>query len=170
MAKLRKGVSYTNLERPYTRKSKYRAKNFVRAVPHSKLVRYVMGDPKREDWESGFQLLSEQPIQLRHNALESARMTANRLMERKLGKGQYFFRIRPYTHHVLRENRLASGAGADRLSTGMKKSFGNPVGIAAQGKKGQIVMEVKGNNEEIIKRALKRASYKLPGSYRIVEA
>ena len=48
MAKLRKGVSYRSMERPYTRKSKYRKKNFVKASPHNLIARYETGDLKKK--------------------------------------------------------------------------------------------------------------------------
>ena len=49
MARIRKGVSYRRLERPYTRKSKFRAKSFVRAVPHSKIAKFEFGNFKVGD-------------------------------------------------------------------------------------------------------------------------
>ncbi len=71
-----------------------------------------------------------------------------------------------YPHHVLRENPIAAGAGADRMSTGMKKSFGRTIGTAAQVKRGQplFVVDVNKQNVEVARKALKRASYKLPGT------
>ena len=44
----------------------------------------------------------------------------------------YFFQLRIYPHHILRENPLAAGAGADRMSTGMKCAFGKPISVAAR--------------------------------------
>ena len=83
-------------------------------------------------------------------------------------------RIRPYPHHILRENPLASGAGADRFSTGMKKSFGKPIGQAVRLKKGSILFEVKvdKNNLKLARTALKRAASKLPCSttIQVIEA
>jgi ribosomal protein L16/L10AE len=45
-------------------------------------------------------------------------------------------------HHTLRENPLAAGAGADRLSTGMKHSFGKTIGTACQVHKGKVIFEL----------------------------
>jgi large subunit ribosomal protein L10e len=69
-----------------------------------------------------------------------------------------------YPHHILRENPLAAGAGADRFSTGMAHSFGKPISVAAQFKKGQPVFRLAINKEklEVGRSALKRAQYKLP--------
>src|SRR5204863_395883 len=101
------------------------------------------------------------------NAIESARQSANRVLETALGKNGYFLRTKIYPHHILRENPLASGAGADRMSTGMAHNYGKPIGVAAQVKPGQSIFEVHTNKQHIdlAKKALKRASYKLPNHY-----
>ena len=72
-------------------------------------------------------------------------------------------------HHILRENPLASGAGADRMSTGMAHSWGKPISLAARVHEGQdiMVLDVTKDMLENAKKALKRASYKLPCSCRI---
>ncbi len=168
MARIRKFVAYRRLERPYTRKSKYRRYMYVRGSPHSKLVRFVMGNPRKMfPWT--VRLVSKSDLQIRHNALEACRMSANRRMDKRVGRSNYFFRIRKYPHHVLRENALASGAGADRLSTGMKKSFGKPVSVAAQVRKGDVILEIGVDERNIpaAKRALEIVSCKLPCSYYI---
>ncbi len=162
MAKLRKGVAYRRIERPYTRKSKFRAKSYVRASPNNLIVKYDMGDTKR-DWPVKVRLVSKAPVQLRHNSLESARKTCNRLLETKLGKNGYHFRIKVFPHHILRENPLASGAGADRMSTGMKMSFGKSIGLAAQVRKGQTIIEIgcEEKNLAVARQAAERANHKL---------
>ena len=58
--------------------------------------------------------------------------------------------IRIYPHHIMRENPLATGAGADRMSTGMKKSFGKTIGVAARVHKGQTLVTVNVNGLEQI--------------------
>ncbi|MBU1975813.1 MAG: 50S ribosomal protein L16 [Nanoarchaeota archaeon] len=163
MAKLIRAVAWRKLERPYTRKSKYRKKAFIKAPPVNKIVKFEMGDVSGE-YQFSCQLKSKQDIQIRHNALESARKSSNRLMEKRLGRTGYRFRIRTYPHHVLRNNPLAAGAGADRMSTGMKMSFGKTVGLAARVKTGQIIMEIMVNkgNISLAQNALKRAQHKMP--------
>lgn len=170
MARLRKGCAYRNLERPYTRKSKYKKLSYVRATPSSKVVRYEAGNMSK-DFSSHVHLLTKDSLQIRHNAIESARLSANRYLEKNLGKSGFCLKIRIFPHHILRENPLASGAGADRMSTGMKKSFGKAIGIAAQVKEGQLLFDaaVDDENLEIAKTALKRASYKLPCSCSVVK-
>ncbi len=168
MAKLMRAVAWRRLERPYTRKSKYRSKDFIRGVPNSKVVKYVMGN-KTKEFEYKVVLKSEADIQLRHNSLEAARKTTLKLLDRKAPLN-YFFHLKVYPHHILRNNPLAAGAGADRMSTGMSHSFGKPVGIAARVRKGQEVFEVKVNKDKIdvAKRALKRARMKFPNDFKIV--
>ncbi|MBR9675497.1 50S ribosomal protein L16 [Candidatus Woesearchaeota archaeon] len=170
MARLRKGVAYRRLERPYTRKSKYRNKSFVRSIPNNKIVKYDHGDLKK-DFPITFILVSKGNAQLRHNCLESARLTINRTLEKNLGKKGFHFKINVYPHHVLRENPLASGAGADRMSTGMKKSFGKSIGLAAQIKEGQKVftVSVDKGDEDTAKKALTKATSKMSVSANIVQ-
>ncbi len=169
MAKLRKASAYRKVERPYTRKSKYRAKSFVRANPHNLVVKFDMGNPKKT-FPHVVQLVCKEPVQIRHNALEAARKSANKLLETKLGKNAYHFKIKSYPHHVLRENPLASGAGADRMSTGMKMSFGKSIGLAAQVKKGQAILEVHCEEKDLptAQLACKRANHKFACPTQIV--
>ena len=170
MARIRKFVAYRSLKRAYTRFSKYSAKNYVRARPVCKVVRFDMGE-QRDDYQLLLQLMPKQDIgfQIRDNAIESARQTANRVLETALGKTGYFFRTKIYPHHILRENPLASGAGADRMSTGMAHNYGKPIGVAAQVHPEKPIFEVWINKEnvELGKKALKRASYKIPNHYSI---
>lgn len=163
MAKLRKAVSYRSLERPYTRRSKYRNKAFVRSSPPIKIVRFDMGDQVKT-FPLKLSLRVNQSLQIRHNAIESARMTSNRLLELSVGKNNYRFKIRMYPHHILRENPLASGAGADRMSTGMAAAFGKPIGTAAQVRKGKIIAEVETERQflNVAKKALHRMAFKIP--------
>jgi large subunit ribosomal protein L10e len=170
MAKLRKAVAYRRLERPYTRKSKYKKLSYVRSTPTSKVVRYDMGNPGK-DFVHRFHLLSKSDIQIRHNAIESARVACVRVLEGKLGKNGFHFQIRMYPHHILRENPLAAGAGADRMSTGMQRSFGKCIGVAAQVKKGKEIftIEVDDPHSDVARAALKSAGHKFACRTQIVQ-
>ena len=127
-----------------------------------------MGNPHNK-YPVVVRLISDRDIQVRQEAIEAARKTANKRLEKQLGKN-YLFWIRKYPHHVLRENPLATGAGADRLSTGMKLAFGKPIGIAAQVFTGDIVMEVYTTEQgvAIAKEALRVAKHKLPFTGKLV--
>ncbi|MBI2134134.1 50S ribosomal protein L16 [Candidatus Woesearchaeota archaeon] len=168
MAKLRKGVSYRTIERPNTRISKFKAKSFVRMTPNIKIIRFDMGEPGKP-YDYVLSLIPKSSIQIRQEALESARMTGLRILEGALGKSGYHFKIKTFPYHILRENPLASGAGADRMSTGMQKSFGKPIGVAAQVREGKPLFQISVNREnvQIAKKALHRSLTKLPCSFTI---
>ena len=167
MARLRKFVAYRRLGRPYTRVSKFRAKSYIRTNPRSLVVRYDMGDPKK-NFDYTLTLAAKQDLNIRDNALESARQTSLKLLE-PIGANNFYFRLRVYPFQILRENPLAAGAGADRFSTGMQKAFGKPTGQAARIKKGHVIFEARVDkaNVNLAKKALTRAKTKLPCSCRI---
>ncbi len=164
MARLRKFVSYRRIDKkPYTRYSKYKKYSFVKAKPHCRIARFNTGDAKKK-FELIVHLTSKENVQIRDNALEAARVTCNRTMEKFAGKGTFYLTIRVYPHHILRENPLASGAGADRLSTGMAHSFGKPIGVAVRARVGQELISVRTDKVNLLtaKKALKKSSQKLP--------
>jgi large subunit ribosomal protein L10e len=102
--------------------------------------------------------------QIRHIALEAARISANRFLAKMIGNTGYHLKIRVFPHNVLRENKIATGAGADRISEGMRAAFGKPIGTAARVHSGQKIMtlETTQNHFATAKLALKRAAIKLP--------
>ncbi len=168
MAKLRKSVAYRTIERPYTRISKFKAKSFIRMTPSIKITRFDMGEPQKE-YQFTVKLIPKASIQIRQEAIESARMTSLRHLELALGKSGYHFQIKTFPFHILRENPLASGAGADRMSTGMQKSFGKPIGVSAQVKKGKAIFECSVNKEnvQLAKEAMHKASTKMPCGFAV---
>lgn len=168
MAGLRKGHAYNRITRAYTRYSRVKAKNYIKTIPVSKVVRYDMGDPAR-NFEYEITLISNDDHQIRHNALESSRQLINRRMYNKLGPKGYFLKLKLYPYQILRENKMLGGAHADRLQTGMAHSFGKPVGLAAQAKKNSeiFIAKVDQNGLETAKEALSLARPRMPGKYRI---
>ncbi|MFH1638638.1 MAG: 50S ribosomal protein L16 [Candidatus Woesearchaeota archaeon] len=167
MAGLRAFSCYRNVKRPYTRKSKFKRKAFIKSVPNIKLAKFDYGELKK-DFSAQIDLVSNQKIQVRHNALESARQVVIRTLNK--GTKNYRFKIRVYPHHVLRENKMLTGAGADRMQTGMQKAFGKATGVAAQLKLKQPIFTIYVENQDInlAKRALKAACPKLPGKCSVV--
>jgi large subunit ribosomal protein L10e len=164
MARLRKFVAYRRIDKkPYTRFSKYKKYSFIKAKPVCRIARFNSGDPKKE-FDLVFHLDAGANLQIRDNAIESSRIACNRTMEKVLGKTGFYLNTRIYPHHILRENPLAAGAGADRLSTGMAHSFGKPIGTAVRLKKGQHIFSLRTDKANLIlaKKALKKASHKLP--------
>jgi len=152
------GSMYHNIKQhAYTRRE------YMGGVPLSRITQFVLGN-KTGKFPFQMILCSDEKCQIRHTSLEAARVAANRYLEKKIGISDYRLSIYPYPHNVLRENKQATGAGADRVSQGMRASFGKAVGTAARVKKGQIVMKVETHekNYQFIRTALSKASSKLP--------
>lgn len=76
-------------------------------------------------------------------ALEAARIAANKYMVKFAGKDAFHLRIRVHPFHVLRINKMLSCAGADRLQTGMRGAFGKPQGLCARVAIGQILLSIR---------------------------
>jgi len=153
---------------PWARYSKKKPrKSFVKAMPHLSLNVYLMG--AKAPYETQMALVAGQDIQLRDNALESARQAANKYLE-KVMLNQYLFKILVYPHNVIRENKMIAGAGADRLQKGMRKSFGRSTDRAARIQKGQTMFTIKTNkvNAAQVMEAYRRAKSKLSGSWKII--
>lgn len=161
---LRPAKCYRKRERAYTRISIRKPKrSFVKGVPGPKIAQFEMGDPRR-NFPVKLSLFAKNSVQIRHNALEAARVAANKPLARELGKKGYFMKVLIYPHHILRENTMATGAGADRFQDGMSHSFGKPIGTAAQIRSGQRLFEVRvpAGKEQLAIRSLKLAGSKLP--------
>src|SRR6185312_9040177 len=94
-------------------------------------------------------------MQIRHMAIESARLSANKAIETVTGETGYYSTLRVYPHILLRENKMISTAGADRLSEGMRGAFGKAVSLAARIEIGQVIMEanVKKDNVDVARKA-----------------
>jgi large subunit ribosomal protein L10e len=156
------GRMYRNLaKRAYTRRE------YMGGVPGSKLVQFDMGN-LTEEFPLELSLIVLEGCQIRHSALEAARVVINRRLQ-ELGRANFRLKIRVYPHHILRENKQATGAGADRVSEGMRLSFGKAVGSAARVQPGQKVLSIYTltQNLEKAKDALRHGSHKLPSPSRI---
>ena len=162
MAKLRAANAYRRIKRPYTRHSKKRKKNFIRGIPGSKIVMFDMGEKSRK-FPYQVDVSAKKPVNLRHNAIEAPRQAANKYLGAHI-KGDYYFKIKAIPHHVMRENPLATGAGADRYQQGMRKSFGKAIGKACRVKPGKILMSffVEKEGIPIAKEAARKAISKFP--------
>jgi large subunit ribosomal protein L10e len=148
---------------PYTRKE------YIPGVPQPKIVKFEMGNPK-VNADYIVTLHVTEAGQIRHNALEAARVMVHKYLSTSIGEENYFFRVRVYPHHVLRENKMMAFAGADRLQDGMRQAFGKPVGTAARVFPMQTILEVRVKEEHLehAKRALKVGGSKLPLPTKII--
>lgn len=156
---LRKASAYSKrYARPYTRVSKRRTKSYIKTVPNSRIVKFKMGDLK--GFEAGnypiqIYVLSKENCQIRDNSIEAVRQFLNRFLQVKLGK-DFYLEVKIYPHHILRENKMLTGAGADRMQTGMSRSFGKTIGRAAIIKPDQVlyILGVKTPKAEVEARKL----------------
>ncbi|MFX0098223.1 MAG: 50S ribosomal protein L16 [Candidatus Hodarchaeota archaeon] len=167
----------THIDRkPYVKKRGPRGKEFVHGGADPKIRIYDMGDIKRnvgkepEDFDIciGVQILHT--VLCSDGTLESARTSINRILRKYLGRAGFHLRIRPHPYRVYRENKMMAFAGADRLQSGMRGSFGKPIGRMALLKAGQILVEAHTNMKslKIIRKALKTSCYKFPAACRLV--
>jgi large subunit ribosomal protein L10e len=160
---IRKGSAYTKRKaRPYTRKSKVKKKSYIKTVPNSRIVKFKMGEIT--DYDNGkypisIEIRSKEKVQVRDNAIEAVRQYLNRFLQEKVGK-EFYLEVKIFPHHILRENKMLTGAGADRMQTGMSRAFGKTMGRAAFVKPGQtlFIVGVKTPAHEIEARKLIRAT------------
>lgn len=147
----------------------YTRREYMGGVPASRITQFDLGN-RSGDFPIELSLVAKETCHIRHTALEAARITANRTISRKAGPIGYHLKIRIYPHHVLRENKQATGAGADRVSQGMRKAFGKLVGTAARVPAGQKVVTIRTNKQHFLtaKDALRKAGMKLPTPISIV--
>ncbi len=154
----RPGHCYRLQDRPpYTRKK------YIHRQPASRIVSFDMGNPAG-DFEIAISLVALEKCQIRHQALEAARIASNRHMSKRVPRSKYHLRIRVKPFHYLRENKMLTGAGSDRVQDGMRKAFGKTIGLAARVRAGQPLITIRCNREhvEIARRALKKAAPKMP--------
>jgi large subunit ribosomal protein L10e len=145
-------------------------REYMGGVPASRITQFDLGN-KAGEFPIKVTLIAKEQCQIRHTALESARIAANRFMTKKAGSLGFHLKIRVHPHNVLRENKQATGAGADRVSQGMRSAFGKPVGTAARVSSGQKIISIRTSKPQFLnaKDALRRASMKLPTPCTIVE-
>ncbi len=143
---LRPGHCYrTTKDRPYTRHAvTVHSRNYIGAVPGLKTRQWNMGEGMKP-FDTIVDLMVQcgpHGVQIRDNALESARLMINRTLAKRVGKEAFFIKLRIYPHHILRENKQAQGAHADRIQKGMSHAFGKTIGRAARVRNGQVVFSV----------------------------
>lgn len=162
---LRKASSYSKKKvTPFTRISKKKSKSYIKTVPPQKIVKFTMGNSDLSKLPHHLTMVSTEKVQIRDNALEACRQFVNKEMEKDFA-GQYFFHIIPYPHHIQRENKMLTGAGADRMQTGMQLAYGKSAGKAAIVKEGGKIFFIAASNENQIKVArdvLTKIKSKLP--------
>ncbi len=137
-------------------------KEYLGGIPNIRISQFDMGN-RKGNFPIELSLNADEKCQIRHNSLEAARITANRVLDKQVGVSNYRLILRVYPHVVLRENKQATGAGADRVSQGMRAAYGKNVSTAARLKTNQIIMTVSTTKPFLkpAKDALRKAGMKL---------
>ena len=137
-------------------------KKFAPGTPNPKVARFTTGKFSGS-YDYKLQLISLGRVQIRSNALESARVAASKKLA-AIGEEAFYLRVVTYPFVVMRENKMIATAGADRLQEGMRKAFGKPIGVASRVGIGSVVLDimVKAENLDKAKVAMKAATTKLP--------
>merc|ERR1711869_95448 len=122
-----------------------------------------------DDFPTVVHMVSDELQQISSEALEAARIAANKYMVSNAGKDFFHIRMRPHPFHVLRINKMLSCAGADRLQTGMRGAFGKSYGTAARVNIGQVLISMRCRDPvgKHALEALRRAKYKIAGRQKI---
>lgn len=96
---------------------------------HPRLVTQILTSPQIRIFDLGRKrasvdefpfcchLVSDEYEQLSSEALEAARICANKYVTKTSGKDSFHMRVRVHPFHVIRINKMLSCAGADRLVT-----------------------------------------------------
>lgn len=152
----------------------YIKSRFCRGVPEPKIKIYDCGAKRTPVDQFPFvaHLVSDEKEQLTACALEAARVACNKYLSKNTGKDGYHIRTRTHPFHVIRQNKMLSCAGADRLSSGMRGSYGKPMEMASRVSIGQIIVSVrsKDTNAHHVIEALRRAKFKFPGRQKIMRS
>ncbi len=144
-------------------------RRYIHRQPASRIVSFDMGETGGE-FPVEMSLIGLERCQIRHQALEAARIASNRHMTKFVGRKNYHLRIRVAPLHYLRENKMISGAGADRVQDGMRRAWGKVIGSAARVKRNQALITIRTHPQHIKQtmKALKKAAPKFPTPCKIV--
>jgi large subunit ribosomal protein L10e len=142
---------------------------YIHGSPTPKVSKFNMGDLSTH-FARRVHLVVTGSVQIRHNALESGRVAANKVLFDKYGETGYRLQLCVYPHIILRENKMIATAGADRLQEGMRRAFGKPTGRAARMVSGQsiLIIYVPEDGVETARKACETAGTKMPIRTRII--
>merc|ERR1719189_155354 len=151
----------------YCKNKPYPKSRFCRGVPDPKIRIYDLGRKRAnvQDFPFCLHMVSDELEQLSSEALEAARICANKYMVKYCGKDAFHLRIRVHPFHVVRINKMLSCAGADRLQTGMRHAYGKALCKSARVGIGSILISIRTKPENVhhAQEALRRAKFKFPG-------
>ena len=158
----------------YQKNKPYIKSRYCRGVPDSKIRIFDVGAKKAgvDVFPFVAHLVCDEKQQISSEALEACRVAVNRHLINSIGKDNYHIRIRAHPFHVIRANKMLSCAGADRLSSGMRHSYGKPIGVAARVQIGQVLLSVraKDTSEANVVEAIRRGKFKFAGRQKILKS
>merc|ERR1712000_386358 len=136
----------------YCKNKPYPKSRFCRGVPDPKLRIFDLGRKKADvsEFPLCIHLVSDEYEQLSSEALEAGRICCNKYLAKYTGKDQAHIRIRVHPFHVIRINKMLSGAGA-------RVNIGQPI----------ISVRTYDKNKAHVIEALRRAKFKFPGRQKI---
>lgn len=142
-------------------------KEYEKGSPAVRIARFTNGNA-RDDYDLKLRLVSTEKVQIRHFAIESARVAAHKIISGEEDE-DYFLEVRIYPHVILRENKMIATAGADRLQEGMRRAYGKPCALAARVNIGDSILDISIMKERlsVAKAALKTAGSKLPAPMKV---
>jgi len=158
----------------YQKNKPYIKSRFCRGVPDSKIRIFDTGAKKApvDLFPAVAHLVCDEKQQISSEALEACRVAINKHLTNNVGKDNYHIRIRAHPFHVLRANKMLSCAGADRLSSGMRHSYGKPIGVSARVDIGQILLSVRSKDAHMVHviEAIRRGKFKFAGRQKILKS
>ncbi len=145
----------------------YTRTEYMGGIPHCRITQFDTGNVHQQ-YKFRFTLRAEEAGNVQDRALEAARVSIVRVMD-KAASNNFHIKVRRYPHAILREHKMATGAGADRISDGMRGAFGKPVGHAVRAQIGEPLITLSCRSENIpeAKEAVRKASCKLPMPIRV---
>merc|ERR1711935_969061 len=158
----------------YQKNKPYTKSRYCRGVPESKIKIFDVGNKKAAVDLFPFvaHLVCDEKQQISSEALEACRVAVNKHLTKMIGKDAYHIKIRAHPFHGLRANKMLPCAGADRLSSGMRHSYGKPIGVAARVNIGQVILSVrsKDSHETHVIEAIRRGKFKFAGRQKILKS
>lgn len=135
----------------YCKNKPYPKSRFCRGVPDPKIRIYDLGRKRArvDEFPLCVHMVSDEFEQISSEALEAARICANKYLVKSCGKDSFHLRMRTHPFHVIRINKMLSCAGADRLQTGMRGAFGKPQGTVARVHIGDAIMSVRAKDQHL---------------------
>lgn len=176
MANKRPWHCYSKIKGPAFQRKRSRShrREFARGGADAKIRMYeggrLLSERKREEWEIVVGLKAETSVQISHYALETLRIKINTPLIKNIGRQNFHLTIKVKPYQVFRENRQLNFAGADRVQSGMRNSFGRAIGKCARVKAGSIICEVMCDfkNLHFVKERFRIANIKMPCKCRTV--